>query len=308
VTDLAAIRAAAERIEPHVHRTPVLTSRFFDERHDTRVFFKCENFQRTGAFKVRGAFNAVLSLSDTEAAKGVVTHSSGNHGQAVACAARVRGIPAWIVMPSNAPTPKQEAVLGYGAEPCLCEPTLAARESTAQQIIERTGAHFIDSNDIPEVIAGQGTATLELLADAPGLDWLVTPVGGGGLLSGAAVAAAELSPSTRVVGAEPAGADDAFRSFTSGEWVPSVNPQTIADGLLVSLGRNHAWPIIKRSVHSIVTVSEDEIVTALRFVWQRMKIVIEPSSAVAVAALAKLDLADKRVGVILSGGNVAFPE
>lgn len=301
------IRAAADRIEPHVRWTPVFTCSFFDEVFRAEIFFKCENFQKTGSFKARGAFNAVFSLPDDQAQRGVVAASSGNHGQALAYAASVRGIHAWIVMPRDVEETKRAATAGYGGEIVLCEPTLEARAQTAADVCQRTGATYVDSHDAPAIIAGQGTAALELITEVDRLDFVVTPVGGGGLLSGTAVAVTEASPGSLVVGAEPRAADDAYRSFTSGVWVPSENPHTIADGLRTSLGREHAFPIIKERVHTIVTVSEEAIAEHLVLMWQRMKVVIEPSSAVAVAALHEFDVWGRRVGVVLSGGNVATP-
>jgi threonine dehydratase len=299
------IQAAADRIRPHAHRTPVLTCASLDRQVGATVFFKCENFQKVGAFKFRGACNAVFSLSEAEAARGVVAHSSGNHAQALALAARLRGIPAYIVMPSNAPAVKKAGVEGYGGRITLCEPTLEARESTQEQVVARTGATVVHPYDDPRVIAGQGTAALELLAEIPGLDVILAPVGGGGLLSGTAIAATELSPGIRVIAGEPEGADDACRSLAAGAIIPSVNPRTLADGLLTSLG-TLTFPIIRQRVERIVTVSEPGIVAAMRYVWERMKIVIEPSSAVPVGVLweRKIDLSGLRVGVILSGGNV----
>ena len=299
------IRQAAERIRPHAHRTPVMTCRSLDQRVGAQVFMKCENLQKVGAFKFRGACNAVFSLSPDEAARGVATHSSGNHAQALALAARMRGIPAYIVMPRNAPAVKQAAVAGYGGIITLCEPTLAARESTLAEVVAATGAEVVHPYNDVRVIAGQGTAALELLADVPDLDVIMAPVGGGGLLSGTAIAARALAPQIRVIAAEPAGADDAFRSLAAGHIIPSVQPQTIADGLLTSLG-DLTFPIIRDHVEQIVTVSEPAIVEAMKFVWERAKLVVEPSGVVPIAALWEeaIDLRGLRVGVILSGGNV----
>jgi threonine dehydratase len=282
------VRAAAARIAPYAHRTPVLTSGTLDALAGARLFFKCENLQKVGAFKFRGACNAVMSLAEKEARGGVATHSSGNHAQALALAARLRGVPAHIVMPRTSPQVKRVAVAGYGAAITFCEPTLAARESTLAEVVARTGATFVHPYDDPRVIAGQGTAALELFAQAGPLDAILAPVGGGGLLSGTAIAAAGSSPATRVIGTEPAGADDAFRSLAEGHIVPSVEPRTVCDGLLTSLGEL-TFAVIRQHV-----------------VWERMKIVIEPSSAVPVAALLSRSagLAGARVGVILSGGNV----
>ncbi len=299
------IREAAMRIKSHAHRTPVLTSESLNRQVGTRVFLKCENFQKVGAFKFRGASNAVFALTAREADRGVATHSSGNHAQALALAARLRGVPAYIVMPDNAPKVKKEAVAGYGGQITFCEPTLEARESTLAKVVERTGATVIHPYNNERVIAGQGTAALELLEDVPELDVVIAPVGGGGLLSGTAIAAAETKKGMRIIGAEPEMADDAFRSLNTGEIVPSVNPRTIADGLLTSLG-TLTFPILRERVEQIVTVSEKGIIESMKFIWERVKIVIEPSSAVAVAVLweRRIDLSNLKVGIILSGGNV----
>jgi len=299
------IRRAAGRIKTYAHRTPVLTCESLNERVRANVFLKCENFQKVGAFKFRGACNAVLSLSEEEAARGVCTHSSGNHAQALALAARLRGIPAYIVMPNNAPKVKINAVAGYGGQITFCEPTLEARESTLERVRLDTRASVVHPYDDEHVIAGQGTAAAELLEDVPDLDVIMTPVGGGGLLSGTSIAATETKKGIRVIGGEPELADDAYRSLKEGRLVPSVNPRTIADGLLTSLG-NLTFPILRQRVEQIVTVSEQGIIDCMRFIWERMKIVIEPSAAVAVAVLweEKIDLSGLRVGAILSGGNV----
>ena len=302
---LADIRQAAERIKPYVHRTPVLTSRSLNEKVGAQVYLKCENLQKVGAFKFRGASNAVFSLSDEEASPGVCTHSSGNHAQALALAARMRGIPAYIVMPENAPAVKKDAVAGYSGEISFCAPTLAAREETLRRVYERTGANVVHPYNDIRVITGQGTAALELLEDVPDLDVIVAPVGGGGLLSGTSIAACELRPGIRVIAGEPEMADDAYRSLKAGEILPSMNPRTIADGLLTSLGPL-TFPIIQERVEQIVTVSETGIIDSMRFIWERAKIIIEPSAAVAVGVLweRKIDLSGLKVGVILSGGNV----
>ena len=299
------IREAAKRIKPYIHRTPVLTNESLNEKVGATVFLKCENFQKVGAFKFRGACNAVFSLSDEEAARGVSTHSSGNHAQALALAARLRGIPAYIVMPNNAPEVKKAAVAGYGGIITFCEPTLAAREETLAQIVHETGSEVVHPYNDERVIAGQGTAVLELLEEVPGLDVVIVPVGGGGLLSGTSVAAREIREGIRVIAGEPEMADDAYRSLQVGEIIPSVKPKTIADGLLTSLG-NKTFPVIQERVEQIVTVSERGIVDAMKFIWERAKIIIEPSSAVAVGVLweRKIDLTGLNVGVILSGGNV----
>jgi threonine dehydratase len=302
---LADIREAHERIRPYVHRTPVMASSVLDELADARVHFKCENFQKVGAFKARGAHNAVLSLTEAQASRGVVTHSSGNHGAAVALAARNRGIPAFVVMPSTAAEVKKSAVARYGGLVTLCEPTQESRESTARRITAETGAHFVHPYDDLTVIAGQGTSALELLDEVPDLDVIVCPVGGGGQVSGVAVAAKAVSRTLRVVGAEPAAADDAQRSLRAGRLISGGNSHTIADGLRSSLSEL-TFALIQAHVDDIVTVSEDAIVAAMRLVWEIMKIVIEPSAAVPVAALLGRALGGegRRIGVILSGGNV----
>ncbi len=296
---------AARRIRPYVHRTPVLTCATLDHQVGAEIYFKCENFQRTGAFKARGACNAVFSLSAEEARRGVTTHSSGNHGAALALMAQLRGIPATVVMPDNAPHVKRDAVAGYGARIVFSASTPLARETRLAEVVAETGATFVHPSNDPLVIAGQGTATLELLDDVPALDVVMAPVGGGGLLSGTALAAAGHSPRARVIGAEPAAADDAYRSLQAGHILPSGNPQTIADGLRTSLG-GVTFPLIQQHVERIVTVSEEAIVRAMYLVWERMKIIIEPSAAVPVAVLLENpgDFAGRRIGVILSGGNL----
>ena len=308
-TDLAAVRDAADRVRGIVHRTPVLTSQTIDLLAGRSVVFKCENLQKTGAFKYRGATNAVRRLDDAAAARGVVTHSSGNHAQALALAARVRGIPAHIVMPRTAAAVKKQAVIGYGGQVVECEPTLADRERTAADLVAKTGGTLIPPFDHPDVIAGQGTAALELLEDAPDLDAVVAPVGGGGLLSGFCVANRGLNPAIRVFGAEPLGADDAARSKAAGTWLPQTAPNSIADGLLTSLGQL-TWPIIRDQVERVFTVTEPQIVAAMRLVWERMKLVIEPSAAVGVAVVLSDEFRAldgvRRVGVVLSGGNVTL--
>ena len=299
------IRQAAERIKPYAHRTPVLTNESLNRQVEAQIFLKCENLQKVGAFKFRGACNAVFSLSDEEAVRGVCTHSSGNHAAALALAARMRGIPAYIVMPSNAPQVKKDAVAGYGGMITFCEPTLAARESTLDRIRLDTGASVVHPYNDERVITGQGTAALELLEDVPDLDVIIAPVGGGGLLSGTSIAATGIKKGIRVIAGEPEMADDAFRSMHAGKIIPSENPKTIADGLLTSLGEL-TFPIIQKNVEQIVTVSEAGIVASMKFVWERAKIIIEPSSAVAVGVLweKKIDLRGLKVGIIISGGNV----
>jgi len=302
---LADVQAAAARIKPYAHRTPVLTCASLNRLVGAELWCKCENFQKVGAFKFRGACNAVFSLSEPEAQHGVATHSSGNHAAAVALAAQVRGIKAHIVMPDSAPAVKKAAVAGYGGTIVYCAPTLAAREATLERVVHETGATFIHPYNDARVIAGQGTAALELLADVPDLDVIMAPVGGGGLLSGTAIVTTALAPATQVIAAEPEAADDAYRSLQAGRIVPALDPRTIADGLRTSLGEL-TFAIIQRHVQQIVTVSEAAISSAMRHVWERMKIVIEPSAAVPIAALLerKIDLTGKRIGVILSGGNV----
>jgi threonine dehydratase len=302
---MQSIREAHARIRDKIHRTPVMTSEVLDALAGNRLFFKCENLQKVGAFKARGATNAVFLLTDAEAAKGVVTHSSGNHAAALARAARLRGIPAYIVMPSNSPQAKQAAVRRYGGDVLLCEPTLAARESTARQVVERTGAAFIHPYDDLRVMAGQGTTAIELLEDVPGLDVILCPVGGGGQLSGIAVAAKDIKPDVRVIGVEPAGADDAARSLKAGHIIPMLEPHTIADGLKTSLGRR-PFAEIMRLVDDIVTVREESIVQAMRQVWEVMKLLVEPSGAVSYAAIVERRIAASgaSIGIILSGGNL----
>jgi threonine dehydratase len=301
----ADIMAAAEAIAPHVHRTPVLTSRQIDAISGAHLFFKCENFQKVGAFKFRGATNAVMNLSEEQRSHGVVTHSSGNHAAALAHAAVSRGVKAFIVMPSSAPEVKKRAVAGYGAEITFCEPTLKAREAAAAEVMVTTGATMIHPFDNFYIIAGQGTAAMEMLHDMPAPDAVIAPVGGGGLLSGTAIAVRHLAPAAQIYGAEPLLADDAARSLHSGSLQPALPPATIADGLLTSLCER-TFTIIRENVTDVLTVTEDQIVEAMRLIWERMKIVIEPSSAVPLAAvLANSALfSGKRVGVILSGGNV----
>jgi len=299
------IQQAARRIKPYAHRTPVLSCKTIDRLLSARLFFKCENFQKVGAFKFRGACNTVMSLTEAQAKNGVATHSSGNHAQALALAAKIRGIPAFIVMPENAPAVKIAAVRGYDARITFCEPTLAARETSLATVVEKTGAEFVHPYNDFRVIAGQATAALELVEEIHQLDIIITPVGGGGLLSGTALSAAYISPGTKVIAAEPANADDAYRSFHAGKLIPSVHPKTIADGLLTSLG-SHTFAIMQKYVRDVVTVSETAIIQAMRLIWERMKIIIEPSAAVPLAGLLenKLDIRGKRIGIILTGGNV----
>ena len=300
-----AIEAAEHRIKPFIHTTPVLTSAFLDELSGVQLFFKCENFQKTGSFKVRGATNSVLQLSADEKQRGVATHSSGNHGQALAWAAREAGVQAWIVMPSNAPQVKKNAVQAYGATVVECEPTLQARENTLQKVQDETGAIFIPPYNALRTIEGQATCAKELHEQIPGLDYLLVPVGGGGILSGSALTTQYLSPKTIVMGCEPENADDACRSLKQGEIVPSLNPDTIADGLKTSLGEI-TFAYIKELVADILLCSEKDIKRAMQLIWERMKIIVEPSSAVALACLLRHreHFHGKRVGMIVTGGNV----
>tara|TARA_B000000460_G_scaffold7545_1_gene5407 strand:+ start:155 stop:1111 length:957 start_codon:yes stop_codon:yes gene_type:complete len=301
------IRAAAERIKGVGHRTPILTSQTLDEMAGRKLFFKCENLQKVGAFKLRGGWNAVSMLSDEEAANGVCTHSSGNHAQAVAFSAMKRGIASYIVMPNNVPDVKLDAVKGYGANIILCEPTLEARETTLDEITKKTGAQVVHPFNNPNVIAGQGTAALEMIEDLGTLDAIIAPIGGGGLMSGTCIATRSLLPETKLFGAEPAGADDAYRSLKEGKIIPQTDPDTICDGLLTSLGE-YTWNILKDHLEAIYTVTDDEVINAMRLVWERMKIIIEPSSATAVAVALKSEFKAleglEKVGIILTGGNV----
>jgi threonine dehydratase len=300
------ISRAADIISPYINRTPVLTSDTFNRWYHSEFYFKCENFQKVGAFKSRGAVHAVWNLPDEVKRKGVCTHSSGNHAQALARAAAIAGIPAYIVMPENAPEVKVRAVEGYGGKITFCKPTLKDREDTLKKVIEQSGAVEIHPYDNYDIIAGQATATLELLEDVPDLDLILCPVGGGGLLAGTALAAHYFgSENLEVIACEPEGADDAYRSFRQGKIIPSVNPKTIADGLLTSLGERN-FPIIRKFVTDIVTVSEQAIIEAMKLMYERMKIVIEPSSAVPLAAVLenKTDIAGRKTGIIISGGNV----
>ncbi len=297
--------AAHKLIKQYVHRTPVLTSSSINQIVGGELLFKCENFQKVGAFKFRGACNAVFSLSEKESSKGVATHSSGNHAAALALAAKMRGIAAFIVMPVNSPEIKKKAVAGYGAKITFCEPTLLARERTLAKVISETGATEIHPYNNFNVISGQGTAAKELIEDYGDFDMILAPVGGGGLLSGTAILTKHLLPNCKIIACEPAGADDAYRSFQAKQLIPFENPNTIADGLLTSLGKRN-FTIIMDKVDDIVTVSEEKIVEAMRMIWERMKIIIEPSSAVPLAAILenKIQVKDKKVGIILSGGNL----
>lgn len=303
--DLKAIRVAHDRIRPHIHHTPVLTSARLDEACGGSLFFKCENFQKVGAFKARGATNAVFALDDETARRGAATHSSGNHAAALARAAKLRGIPAHIVMPSNTLKVKVRAVEGYGGRIVFCEPNQRAREEACARVIAETGATLIHPFENEDVMAGQGTVAVELLEELPDLDLILCPVGGGGVLSGTAVAAKSLRPEIKVIATEPAGAADAAESFQQGRHVLQENKNTVADGLRTNLGAIN-FALIQRYVDDIVTVSEESIVAAMRAIWETMKIVVEPSAAVAYGAIleGKIDCRSKRVGVILTGGNV----
>ena len=304
IPDKSSITNAHERIQPFIHRTPILVSEGLNEMTGARLFFKCENFQKVGAFKARGAMNAALKLSREQQQKGLATHSSGNHAQALARAARMLGVPAYIVMPRTAPEIKKRGVRGYGGQIFECEPTLAAREATLAEVIARTGATEIHPFNNYDVIEGQATCAKELMEDAPHLDMIVAPVGGGGLLSGTALAAHYFSPGTAVIAGEPAGSDDACRSMQSGKIEPAQS-QTIADGLLTTLG-DKTFPLIRQHVREIITVTDDEIIAAMRLVYERLKIVIEPSCPVPFAAVLKQreKFQGRNVGIILSGGNV----
>lgn len=299
------ILEAAERIATHTHRTPVLTSNALNNMFDASLYFKCENFQKVGAFKSRGAVNAVFSIDEDEMKKGVSTHSSGNHAQALARAAMLRNIPAYIVMPSNAPQVKVDAVRGYKGQITFCEPTLQSRENMLKEVIKETGAIEIHPYDSYTIIAGQATVAKELLENTGEIDLILCPVGGGGLLSGTALSAHYFSTKTKVIACEPLGADDAYRSFYAGKIIPGIEAVTIADGLLTSLGERN-FPIIQKYVDEIVTVSEEAIVEAMKLVFERMKVVIEPSAAVPLAAVIenKVDVKNKKVGLIFSGGNI----
>jgi threonine dehydratase len=304
---LADIKAAHKRIKPFIHRTPVMTSLLLNEIFNCELFFKCENFQKVGAFKFRGATNAVLSLTTEEKSRGVVTHSSGNHAAALALAARMNGVKANIVMPENAPVVKKNAVAGYGAEITFCKPTLQAREENTRIIIERTGATLVHPYDNFDVICGQGTAALELLDEVKKLDIVVAPVGGGGLLSGTATCVKGINKNIRVVAAEPLNANDAYISFTTGKIAPSVNPLTVADGLLTSLSEL-TFSVIRKNVDEILTAKEETIIECMLLVWERMKIIIEPSSATVLAIIKENPgkFRGKKTGLIISGGNVDF--
>ncbi|HAM08774.1 MAG: serine dehydratase [Bacteroidetes bacterium GWE2_41_25] len=304
---LSDIQSANLRISPFIHCTPVLTSQLLNSIFECELFFKCENFQKVGAFKFRGAANAILLLNDEEKKMGVVTHSSGNHAAALALAAKINGVKATIVMPETSPVVKKNAVAGYGAEIMFCKPTLQAREETTRMIMERTGAKLIHPYDNFNVICGQGTASLELLNEKPDLDFVIAPIGGGGLMSGTSTCVKGINSKIKVIGAEPLNANDAWKSFTTGQLVPSVNPLTVADGLLTSLSEL-TFTIIKKNVDQILTATEESIVECMLLVWERMKIIIEPSSATVLAVIRENPgmFRGKKAGLIISGGNVDF--
>jgi len=299
------VKAAHALIQPYIHRTPVLTSTYFNKLTGAELFFKCENFQKAGVFKARGASNAVFGLSEAQAAKGVASHSSGNHALSLSYAAGRRGIKATVVMPRTAPEAKKAAVRGYGGEVLECEPSTAAREAMLEELVARTGADFVHPYNDHRVIAGQGTCALELNEDVGNLDSVVAPIGGGGMISGTCLSLSNVSPSTKIYAAEPKNADDVYRSFHAGEIIEDDAPDTIADGLKVSM-RPRTWHFVSKYVSDVLLVSEQEIIDAMYLIWQRMKIVVEPSSAVALASIIKNKelFAGKRVGVILTGGNV----
>jgi len=297
--------AAHERIRPYIHRTPVLTSNYFNDRTGAELFFKCENFQKAGAFKARGASNAVFGLSEEQAVKGVATHSSGNHGLSLSYAAGQRGIKATVVMPRTAPEAKKEAVRGYGGIVVECEPSTSSREAVFAEVVAQSGADFVHPYNDPRVIQGQATCSKELIEEVGELDALVAPIGGGGMVSGSCLTLSSIAPNTKIYAAEPKNADDAYRSFKAGHIIADDAPQTVADGLKVPL-KDLTWHFVSNYVTDIFTVTEEEIVKAMYLCWQRMKIVMEPSSAVAIAAILKNPevFAGKKVGVILTGGNV----
>ncbi|PHQ97970.1 MAG: serine dehydratase [Marinosulfonomonas sp.] len=297
--------AAHERIKPYIHRTPVLTSRMLDEESGAQLFFKCENFQKAGAFKARGASNAVFGLTDDMLEKGVATHSSGNHALCLSYAAGRRGIPCTVVMPHTAPQAKKDAVIGYGGQIVECEPSTSSREAVFAEVVKETGAEFVHPYNDPRVIAGQGTCSRELIEQVENLDAVIAPIGGGGMISGTCLTLSNLAPNVEIYAAEPEQADDAARSFRAGHIIADDAPVTVADGLKVPL-KDLTWHFVSNHVTDILTVSEQEIIDAMKLIWKRMKIVIEPSSAVPLAAILKNKetFAGKRVGVIITGGNV----
>ncbi len=297
--------AAHERINPYVHRTPVLTSSFLNDLAGAQLFFKCENFQKAAAFKVRGASNAVFGLSDAQAARGVATHSSGNHALSLSYAAGRRGIPCHVVMPHTAPQAKKDAVIGYGGQITECDPSTSSREAVFSEVQARTGADFVHPYNDPRVIAGQGTCSRELIEQTCGLDAVVAPIGGGGMISGTCLTLSTLAPETAIYAAEPEQADDAYRSFKAGKIIADDAPVTVADGLKVPL-KDLTWHFVSQHVTDILTVSEQEIIDAMRLIWARMKIIVEPSSAVPLATILKnkQTFAGRRVGIVITGGNV----
>ena len=296
---------AHERIKDHVHRTPVLTSSYLNQLTDAELFFKCENFQKAGVFKARGASNAVFSLSDEMAVKGVATHSSGNHALSLSYAAGRRGIPVTVVMPHSAPQAKKDAVIGYGGKIIECEPSTSSRESTFAQVVAETGAEFVHPYNDPRVIAGQGTCSRELIEQVDNLDTVIAPIGGGGLVSGTCLTLSNIAPEIKIYAAEPLNADDAARSLKAGYIIADDAPETIADGLKVPL-KDLTWHFVSKHVTDILTATEQEIIDAMKLIWKRMKIVMEPSSAVPLATILKNKeiFAGKRVGIIITGGNV----
>ncbi|WP_347266516.1 beta-hydroxyaspartate dehydratase BhcB [Paracoccus sp. (in: a-proteobacteria)] len=305
IPTLGDMLAARERITPHVHRTPVLTSRMINELTGAELFFKCENLQKAGAFKARGASNAVFSLTDEQAARGVATHSSGNHGTCLSYAAGRRGIPCTVVMPRTAPQAKKDAVKGYGGRVVECEPSTSSREAVFAEVVAETGAEFVHPYNDPRVIAGQATCSAELIEQVEGLDAVVAPIGGGGMVSGTCLTLSNLAPGIKIYAAEPLNADDAARSFRAGHIIADDAPNTVADGLKVPL-KDLTWHFVRNHVTDILTATEEEIVEAMKLIWKRMKIVMEPSSAVPLATIIKNRdvFAGKRVGVIITGGNV----
>ena len=305
IPTLEDMRTVRARIIPHIHVTPVLTSRMLDEVSGAELFFKCENFQKAGAFKARGASNAVFSLSDEQAARGVATHSSGNHGTCLSYAAKQRGIPCTVVMPHTAPQAKKDAVMGYGGRVVECEPSTSSREAVFAEVVAETGAEFVHPYNDHRVIAGQATCSAELIEQVDGLDAVVAPIGGGGMVSGTCLTLSGLAPQIKIYAAEPEQADDAYRSFKAGHIIADDAPNTVADGLKVPL-KELTWHFVQKHVTDILTVSEEEIVEAMKLIWKRLKIVMEPSSAVPLATILKNPqiFAGKRVGVIVTGGNV----
>jgi threonine dehydratase len=305
IPDLSDVKTAHERISPHIHYTPIVTSQFLDAKTGAKLFFKCENFQKAGAFKVRGASNAVFGLDDATAAKGVATHSSGNHALSLSYAAGRRGIPCTVVMPKTAPQAKKDAVIGYGGTIVECEPATTSREAVFAEVVAKTGADFVHPYNDPRVIAGQATCSLELIDQVKDLDCVVAPIGGGGMISGTCLTLSHLAPSIEIFAAEPKQADDAYRSFKAGHIIADDAPVTVADGLKVPL-KNLTWHFVSNHVTDILTASEQEIIDAMKLTWQRMKMVIEPSCAVPLAVILKNPdrFRGKKVGVIITGGNV----